>query len=235
MYHEIAEELIQAIEAGQFTTKLPTEQQLMTQYQVSRNTIRRAIDVVYQHGLLRRVQGSGYYVNELQLQGKMTVNLSIGAGKSLVKHGPLQSKVVTFDKVNAAEIPLAQTMKISPDEDLWRIIRLRYLNGTLYCLEEAYYMRDVVPFLSTEALETSVFDFLKDTYDIDPYSSDDFMSLVTLGPDKADLMDLKPGTAMLSLAQINYMRNNVIFNFSRSVYAYPGFSFYFHSAHLSSN
>ncbi|WP_461226130.1 GntR family transcriptional regulator [Lacticaseibacillus suihuaensis] len=235
MYHEIAEELIKAIQAGKYTTKLPTEQELMSDYQVSRNTIRRAIDVVYQHGLLRRVQGSGYYINELQLEGKMTVNLSIGAGKSLVKHGPLTSKVVTFDKVNAAEIPLAKTMKISGAEELWRIIRLRYMNEKLYALEEAYYMRDVVPFVSTEALDSSIFDFLKDTYDIVPYSSDDFMSVATLGPDRADLMEMKVGTSLISLAQINYMRNNVIFNFSRSVYAYPGMNFYFHSAHLSSN
>ena len=59
----------------------------MKRFNVSRNTIRRAIDVVYQHGLLRRIQGSGYYVNNVQLQSTMTINLSIGAGKSLAKRG----------------------------------------------------------------------------------------------------------------------------------------------------
>ncbi|MCI1894272.1 MAG: GntR family transcriptional regulator [Lactobacillus sp.] len=235
MYHQIAEELLQSIQAGEYQSKLPTEQELMKRFNVSRNTIRRAIDVVYQHGLLRRIQGSGYYVNNVQLQSTMTINLSIGAGKSLAKRGPLKSKIVTFDRVLAREIPLAQKMKINDDTELWRIIRLRYFNGMLYCLEEAYYLRDVVPFISTDVLDDSLFDFVKETYDIDPDSSDDFLSMTTLGPDKADLMNLKPGTSLLTLAQINYMRNNVIFNFSQTVYCYPGLDFYFHSAHLSSN
>lgn len=67
MYHQIAEKLLQAIQSGEYKTKLPTEQELMKQFNVSRNTIRRAIDVVYQHGLLRRIQGSGYYINNVQL------------------------------------------------------------------------------------------------------------------------------------------------------------------------
>lgn len=44
MYHDIAEQLIQDILAGQYPVKLPTEQVLMDRYQASRNTIRKALD-----------------------------------------------------------------------------------------------------------------------------------------------------------------------------------------------
>lgn len=235
MYHEIATDLIRAIEAGRYRDKLPTEKNLMAIYKVSRNTIRRAIDVVYQHGLLRRVQGSGYYINELQLSGQLTINLSIGAGKSLMRHGPLTSKVVTFDKVLAAEIPLAKELAISPSAGLWRVVRLRYLNGQLYCLEEAYFVRAIIPFIATNALGESLFDFVKDTYDIVPSSSDDFMSLTPAAPDQADLMESPPNTPLLTLAQINYTTNSDLFNFSKTLFAYPGLNFYFHSARITSN
>ena len=59
MYHDIAEQLIQDILAGKYPVKLPTEQVLMNRYQASRNTIRKALDVIFAHGLVRRVQGSG--------------------------------------------------------------------------------------------------------------------------------------------------------------------------------
>ena len=62
MYREIATKLVAAIQDGVFTVKLPTEAQLMERYHASRNTIRKAIDLIYQQGLLRRVQGSGYYI-----------------------------------------------------------------------------------------------------------------------------------------------------------------------------
>lgn len=76
MYRDIATKLVAAIQDGIFTVKLPTEAQLMERYQASRNTIRKAIDLVYQQGLLRRVQGSGYYITNIQLQHKTVVNLS---------------------------------------------------------------------------------------------------------------------------------------------------------------
>lgn len=55
MYHDIAEQLIQDILAGKYPVKLPTEQVLMDRYQASRNTIRKALDVIFAHGLVRRV------------------------------------------------------------------------------------------------------------------------------------------------------------------------------------
>ncbi|MDN6354486.1 MAG: GntR family transcriptional regulator, partial [Lactiplantibacillus plantarum] len=51
MYRDIATKLVAAIQDGIFTVKLPTEAQLMERYQASRNTIRKAIDLVYQQGL----------------------------------------------------------------------------------------------------------------------------------------------------------------------------------------
>lgn len=42
-YQEVVEDIIRKIENNEYTDKLPTEDQLIEQYQVSRNTIRNAI------------------------------------------------------------------------------------------------------------------------------------------------------------------------------------------------
>ncbi len=42
-YQEVVEDIIHKIEKNEYTDKLPTEDQLIEQYQVSRNTIRNAI------------------------------------------------------------------------------------------------------------------------------------------------------------------------------------------------
>ena len=41
-YQEVVEDIIRKIENNEYTDKLPTEDQLIEQYQVSRNTIRNA-------------------------------------------------------------------------------------------------------------------------------------------------------------------------------------------------
>ena len=42
-YQEVVEDIIRKIEKNEYTDKLPTEDQLIEQYQVSRNTIRNGI------------------------------------------------------------------------------------------------------------------------------------------------------------------------------------------------
>ncbi len=63
-YREVAELLRQKILDGEFADgeKLATENELAQLYQVSRHTIRQALGVLEQEERIRRVQGSGNYV-----------------------------------------------------------------------------------------------------------------------------------------------------------------------------
>lgn len=62
-YQEVALNLADKIKAHEYDKKLPSEGKLMEEYSVSRNTIRNALNVLYNQGLLRRIQGSGYFIN----------------------------------------------------------------------------------------------------------------------------------------------------------------------------
>ncbi|AMV66767.1 putative transcriptional regulator of N-Acetylglucosamine utilization, GntR family [Pediococcus damnosus] len=102
MYHDIADDLIHSIENKLFSQKLPTEHQLMERYNVSRNTIRKAIDIVAQKGLVRRVQGSGYFINDISQAKHTVVNLTMGNSRTRY-HTQMTSKIVTFDEIHADE------------------------------------------------------------------------------------------------------------------------------------
>lgn len=60
-YAQLADSLRAAIAAGDYrsTNRLPTEQQLMVQFGVSRQTVRNALEILAQEGLIQRRQGSG--------------------------------------------------------------------------------------------------------------------------------------------------------------------------------
>lgn len=46
--------------------KLPTEEELIKKFNVSKNTIRKAIEILVSKGYVYRVQGSGIFLRELQ-------------------------------------------------------------------------------------------------------------------------------------------------------------------------
>jgi len=235
MYRDIANQLVTAIQDGLFVTKLPTEAALMERYQVSRNTIRKAIDLVYQQGLLRRVQGSGYYITDIQLQHKTVVNLSARSlFNSNLHPRNLESKVLTFDTIHG-DSDLSRKMGIPVDEELYRIIRLRYWHNQLYCLEKAYYLRSVIPYLSTEAVNSSIWDFINEAYNIGIANSDDYLSLTNLSEEEAALMNLGHGDTHMVLDSCNYYKNNGLLDFSHTVFVYPDLALYFHTTNLANN
>ena len=57
-YQEVALNLADKIKAHEYDKKLPSEGKLMEEYSVSRNTIRNALNVLYNQGLLRRIQAA---------------------------------------------------------------------------------------------------------------------------------------------------------------------------------
>ncbi|GBG95341.1 GntR family transcriptional regulator [Ligilactobacillus salitolerans] len=232
MYHEVAESIIQAILKNQYEDKLPTEKELVEEYGVSRNTVRKALDVVFAHGMLRRVRGSGYYVIKKPLQSAKVLNMSIGFDEnSMVSGGPLKSKVVQFDTIETNE-DLAARGNLPLGTKVYRVIRLRYLEERLYSLEESYFPRDVVPYLSDESVQNSIFSFLRETYQMTGDTTENYVHVQALDERYAELVGKKEGDQALGLDAINYLANGTVFNFSRTIFVYDSFALYYHTQNI---
>ena len=65
-YQSVANSLRLEIENGLYNSKqlLPTEQLLCQRFQISRQTVRRALSVLEDEGLITRRQGSGSHLRE---------------------------------------------------------------------------------------------------------------------------------------------------------------------------
>lgn len=63
-YQMVADALKEGILEGRFKNKLPTEQALCEQYQVSRQTVRQALSLLESERLIDRKQGSGSHIIE---------------------------------------------------------------------------------------------------------------------------------------------------------------------------
>lgn len=232
MYQSIAQDIIKSIMADEYEIKLPTEKVLMARFDASRNTIRKAIDVVFRHGLLRRVQGSGNFIIKQPQTDKKVLNLSIGFDQSaMVEGGPLVSKVVTFDKVTADEA-LAKQGNIEVGEELYRVVRLRYLRDVLYDLEESYFPRSVVPFLSSDSVQHSVFEFIREAYGIIGSTTENYVHQVRVNTERAKLIGCPDGDKTVCLDAINYLTNGTVFNFSKTFFVYPDLELYYHTENI---
>lgn len=130
-YHRVASALRADIDNGRWKVgeRMPTEVELTARFDVSRNTVRQALDVLHSMNLVRRQQGSGTFVAPHGLSH------AIGELKSLTD--VMRERGLT---------PGNEAIAVAPDPDppvdavehlqsssAWRVSRLRTADGRPFC------------------------------------------------------------------------------------------------------
>lgn len=133
VYVQISEVLIREIAAGHLVdgTRLPPERTLAKQHFTTVRTLRKALDILEQNGLLERIHGSGNYVRsnpQVESIYSMFRLELIGGG------GLPTAEVLSLDEIDKPDhLPAFGT---SPRGT--RIRRLRFLNRTPIAVEEIW-------------------------------------------------------------------------------------------------
>ena len=65
IYKKIYEDLLKEIESGKYApnTLLPSENELMNYYGISRQTVRKALNLLSQEGYIQKIHGKGSVVS----------------------------------------------------------------------------------------------------------------------------------------------------------------------------
>jgi GntR family transcriptional regulator len=131
----VRDELVQRIVRREFAPgqQLPTERDLSTEFGVSRVTVRRAIAALTDEGVVFAVQGRGTFVRTPHLAEPPNVLLSF---HDLVAHENVTVTALPLHvDVRPATVREAEKFAIAPGAALFRLERLRYLDGLPVALD----------------------------------------------------------------------------------------------------
>ena len=189
-YEQIANEIENYIYQNNIPqgTKLPTVENLAADYQVSKSTIVKALESLVLKGLVYQVRGSGIFVRKKSRNGYIDLNVMTGLTNSL-KDFHITSKVLEFDVIRPDE-ELIKSLECDPNEEVYMIKRIRYLNDDIMCYEESYYKKSIVPFLTKEIAERSIFEYLTSALNLNLGFSDSYIHIELLDSKVAKLLDL---------------------------------------------
>ena len=156
LYLQIAELLARQIKAGYWHRgeRLPTEAALAQDLGVAIGTLRKALALLAQQGVLERIQGSGTYVRKTAGTGQIyeLFRLELTTGPGLPTAQVLE--VVRLPRPNS--VPAIDASKRS---QLWRIRRLRLLSQVPVALEEIWFSASRLKHLSASQLGDSMYLF----------------------------------------------------------------------------
>lgn len=202
---------------GYENKKLPTEDMLMEEFGVTRYSVRKAIQNLVDHGLIYQVQGSGMYIKERRddcLVLSSTEGLVMGFSNKSVTSTLLSLKIVEADDV------LANDFKCEKGTPIYRITRLRYLDGVPLCIEYSNYNKNIVTYLNKEIIEGSIYEYLRNDLQLNIGFADKIISSEKLNRKHADLLKLMENDPGLIINDTVYLTNGSIFNSSKVLYNY---------------
>ncbi|RKS87381.1 GntR family transcriptional regulator of bglA [Orbus hercynius] len=231
-YDEVAQKIEQniytaALAAG---TRLANIEELIKQYQVSRTTIIKALDILERRGIIYQQQGSGIFVRQKKKPGYISFIESHGFTNDQ-KQQPSFTKVIELTQVKPSQT-IAKALQCDLNEDLYLVKRLRYINNQIHCLECSYYRKKIVPYLNIEITSGSIFNYIKQVFNINIGFSDKYFEVTTLEADNAALLELPQGSPTLYVEEIFYTSAGEPFDYSIKHYHYKN-SKYFVQSQLS--
>jgi GntR family trehalose operon transcriptional repressor len=167
-YQEIFNDLQEKILNGSYLAGvlLPTEKELQDQYQVSRDTVRKALRLLTEKGLIQKVQGRGSQVLKQELLNFPVSGLT--SYKELVDSLGLnsQTRVISLDLMTVDEQTALQT-GFPEGSQVWKVLRTRSIDGVVSVLDLDYLAKDCVPNLTQEIAQTSIYAYLEEDLGLD--------------------------------------------------------------------
>lgn len=207
----ISEMLIREIAAGRFADgeRLPTERAMAQQYGVAVGTLRRALGILEHKGLLRRVQGSGNYV-----QYKHDVHSVYGFFRlELLNGGGLPSAQIlhVLRCLKPDDVP-----DIGPDRLAHRIRRLRVLNAKPVALEEIWLDGRFCDWVHPEEVVESLYVFYRTRLKLVIGSVVDQVGVSSVPEWAPDGFGLRPGDVCGYIERVSYDASGLAAEFSKS-------------------
>lgn len=164
LYQQIAKIVRNKILSGDYPlgSKLPTENELCSAYGVSRVTIRKALGLLTQKGMLTSIPSKGTFVAEEKIKKTVHDGRVLSFSEMCRQQGMSPgSKTVRLDVVEPTEEEV-QLLTLPPQEKLIVLERVRYANSTPVVLERSKFPESSFSFLmDLDLTNASLYEFLQ--------------------------------------------------------------------------
>lgn len=209
LYHQLYEMLLGKIESGELAPgdMLPTENELLEQYQLSRNTVRQALNELVNSGWVVRQRGRGSFVTRRPIE--QGLNRIISFTEDMRNRGLTPgTEIISAELIPATE-HLAAALGIAKGEELAHLTRLRLADGEPMSVEESYLVHRYCPgILGRDYAQTPLREELQRTYGICLVYATQTIRAVPASADLARTLGLERSSAILLIERISFSQEN---------------------------
>jgi len=204
-YYQLAQILRQQIQSGvyQVGDQLPSETRLSADYQLSRGTVRQALQSLAHEGLIRSAQGRGTYVIAPAPQN-VSFQLARFDEEIQARHQTPTTQLITAEIIPAHK-DLAHRLELQTGESVFHLVRLRLADNLPIVYETRYLAYNLCPNLLENNLEKeSIHTLLVEKYNIPLVKTIHVIEARALPENEARALGVQCGTAAFFIDRLTY-------------------------------
>ncbi|SJZ97266.1 GntR family transcriptional regulator, trehalose operon transcriptional repressor [Pilibacter termitis] len=226
-YEEVYKDIEKKILSGSFPagSYLPSENELKEEFLVSRETIRKALNLLMNAGLIQKKQGKGSMVIERKLLNFPVSGLT--SYKELQRQQGFTSKTKVVKlfkkKINALD---AERTGFPLDSEVWYLLRERLIDGKSVVLDEDILLTSFIPNLTVEIAENSIYDYFENELGLEiAYAEKEITISSVNDEDKLYLALSTNDINVVSIKSRVYLSDSTLFQYTESRHRVDKFRF----------
>jgi GntR family transcriptional regulator len=212
--------LAERISAGQLRPgqRLGAERALAADLGVSRATLRQALAVLADSGVVRRVpgRGGGTFVSQDKIE--RDTSRVVGVPALLRSQGVMAGTRVLSAGLSGADEPAAHALGLRRGDLVIDLVRIRLADGSPLSVEHAMFPANRFPGLLELPLGGSVYELLDEHFGTRPGEAVERIEVVSASPDEALVLDVPPGSPLLAITRTTTDSGGEPFEFSHDLF-----------------
>jgi GntR family transcriptional regulator len=198
--------------------RIGAERDLAPQLGVSRSTVRQALSALEADGVISRVpgRGGGTFVRPQKVERDLSQ--IVGVPALLRAQGMTAGSRVVSTALTLVDDETRAALELAAGEHVIDVVRIRLADGTPISLERVRLPARYFPGLLDLPLGGSLYDLLAEHYDTVPHEAEERIEVVSAADHEASILDIEPGSALLSITRTTRDVEGRRFEFSHDLF-----------------
>lgn len=196
---------------------IPSERELAEELEVSRMTVRQALNTLRKEGLIYQKRGKGTFVssNKFDVHSR---NLN-GFSDEMNRRGMQpKSQVLQLVRKNAT-IETAQRLNLEEGDEVYKVERLRLADDIPMAIETTYLRAEAFPGLDKYDFgKQSLYRILEKDYGMNMYSAAEDLEAAICDDKTADLLGVKKKSPLLIVYRTVFAQDDQPIEYTKSIY-----------------
>ncbi|MFS0779948.1 GntR family transcriptional regulator [Neobacillus sp. 3P2-tot-E-2] len=219
LYYQLKELIKKEIEEGKLTPgeMIPSERDLGERFEISRPTVRQAINELVNEGILNRKKGLGTFVAKPKISQQFLENLTSFQNEMKAKGLPYSTKVIEQKEVLSS--PELESVFGEGYSSYIFIKRLRYIKDNPVVVVSTYIPKQLAPdLINADLTNASLYETLQLNYNLKIQRAQRVMEAVVASDEDAKWLELEKVSAAMFIKTTGFLEDNRIFEYSLARY-----------------